>query len=45
MADISILLAFGAGVLSFVSPCVFPLYPVFLSYITGVSVSDIQNGK
>lgn len=45
MADISILLAFGAGILSFVSPCVFPLYPAFLSYITGMSVSDIQSGK
>src|SRR5699024_4911836 len=45
MADISILLAFGAGILSFVSPCVFPLYPAFLSYITGLSVSDIQRGK
>ncbi|WP_102272195.1 cytochrome c biogenesis CcdA family protein [Cytobacillus massiliigabonensis] len=44
-ADISIILAFGAGVLSFVSPCVFPLYPAFLSYITGLSVSDIQSGK
>lgn len=44
-ADISIFLVFGAGVLSFVSPCVFPLYPVFLSYITGLSISDIQNGK
>ncbi|WP_096271170.1 cytochrome c biogenesis CcdA family protein [Paucisalibacillus globulus] len=43
--DISILLAFGAGVLSFVSPCVFPLYPAFLSYITGMSVSEIQEGK
>lgn len=45
MTDISILLAFGAGILSFVSPCVFPLYPAFLSYITGVSVPDIQSGK
>lgn len=45
MADISILLAFSAGVLSFVSPCVFPLYPAFMSYITGLSVSDIQRGK
>lgn len=43
--DISIFLAFGAGVLTFVSPCVFPLYPAFLSYITGLSVSDIQSGK
>ncbi|PAV28704.1 cytochrome C biogenesis protein CcdA [Virgibacillus profundi] len=45
LTDISIFLAFGAGALSFVSPCVFPLYPVFLSYITGVSVADIQSGK
>lgn len=45
LADISIFLTFGAGVLSFVSPCVFPLYPAFLSYITGLSVSDIQSGK
>ncbi|WP_404332237.1 cytochrome c biogenesis CcdA family protein [Mesobacillus maritimus] len=43
--EISILLAFGAGLLAFVSPCVFPLYPAFLSYITGMSVSDIQSGK
>ncbi|OAK75751.1 cytochrome c biogenesis CcdA family protein [Lederbergia galactosidilytica] len=43
--DVSIFLAFGAGVLTFVSPCVFPLYPAFLSYITGISVSDIQSGK
>ncbi|WP_026907992.1 cytochrome c biogenesis CcdA family protein [Paucisalibacillus globulus] len=44
-ADISILLAFSAGILSFVSPCVFPLYPAFLSYITGMSVTEIQDGK
>ncbi|WP_164669977.1 cytochrome c biogenesis CcdA family protein [Virgibacillus doumboii] len=43
--DISIFLAFGAGALTFVSPCVFPLYPAFLSYITGLSVSEIQSGK
>lgn len=42
LTDISIFLAFGAGALSFVSPCVFPLYPVFMSYITGVSVSDTK---
>lgn len=45
MSDVTILLAFGAGILSFVSPCVFPLYPAFVSYITGVSVSEIQSGK
>lgn len=42
--DISILLALGAGILTFVSPCVFPLYPVFLSYITGLNMQEIQNG-
>ena len=44
-ADISIFLALGAGVLTFLSPCVFPLYPAFLSYITGLSVGEIQNGE
>lgn len=41
MEEVSIWLAFGAGFLSFVSPCVLPLYPVFLSYITGMSVEEI----
>lgn len=45
MADISILLAFSAGVLTFISPCVFPLYPAFLSYINGMSVAEIQTGE
>lgn len=44
-ADISIFLCFGAGLLTFLSPCVFPLYPVFLSYITGLSVEKIQKGE
>lgn len=42
MSDINLLIAFGAGVLSFVSPCVIPLYPAFLSYITGMSVEEIS---
>lgn len=43
--DISIFLSFGAGALTFLSPCVFPLYPAFLSYITGLSINEIQAGK
>ncbi|MFD3445637.1 cytochrome c biogenesis protein CcdA [Microbacteriaceae bacterium 4G12] len=42
MQDINIFLAFGAGFLSFISPCCLPLYPAFLSYITGVSVSQLK---
>ncbi len=42
MGEINIFLAFGAGFLSFVSPCVLPLFPAFLSYITGMSVSELS---
>lgn len=42
MADVNIFLAFGAGLLSFISPCCLPLYPAFLSYITGLSVDDLK---
>lgn len=36
--------AFAAGVLSFVSPCCLPIYPSFLSYVTGVSVGELEQG-
>ncbi|MFQ3543233.1 cytochrome c biogenesis CcdA family protein [Halobacillus rhizosphaerae] len=42
MTDVNIFIAFGAGFLSFISPCVLPLYPAFLSYITGMSVSELR---
>lgn len=43
MNEINIFLAFGAGFLSFISPCCLPLYPAFLSYITGMSVGEIKS--
>lgn len=36
--------AFGAGLLSFVSPCVLPLIPGYLSFISGRSLADIRAG-
>ncbi|NIK10954.1 cytochrome c biogenesis CcdA family protein [Alkalibacillus almallahensis] len=45
MTDLNIFLAFGAGILTFISPCVLPLYPVFLSYVTGMSVEELKNDK
>ncbi|MDM5316402.1 cytochrome c biogenesis protein CcdA [Fictibacillus sp. b24] len=42
MNDLNIWLAFGAGLLSFISPCCLPLYPAFLSYITGISVQELK---
>lgn len=34
--------AFVAGLLSFLSPCVFPLIPSYIMYITGISYADLQ---
>ncbi|WP_410768236.1 cytochrome c biogenesis CcdA family protein [Fontibacillus sp. BL9] len=42
MADINLWVAFGAGVASFISPCCLPLYPSYLSYITGMSVQTLK---
>jgi cytochrome c-type biogenesis protein len=36
---------FLAGVISFFSPCVLPLVPAYISYITGESVADTNNGQ
>jgi cytochrome c-type biogenesis protein len=41
--DPTIWLAFAAGLLSFISPCCLPLYPSYISYITGISVSELNN--
>ena len=43
IADISILMAFMAGVVSFLSPCVLPLIPGYVSFISGISLTEIQN--
>lgn len=40
---ISLIAAFSAGLLSFVSPCVLPLVPSYISYITGLSVEQLTN--
>ena len=42
--SVPILVAFGAGVLSFLSPCVLPLVPSYLSFVTGMSLEDLQEG-
>ena len=42
-SHITFLGAFVAGILSFLSPCVLPLIPSFITYITGLSFSDLQS--
>ena len=45
MTQVSLFAAFSAGLLSFISPCVLPLVPSYLSYITGLSVENLANVK
>lgn len=42
-SDISLLVAFGAGIISFVSPCVLPLIPMYLSFISGLSLEEMAS--
>ncbi|MGC8721717.1 MAG: cytochrome c biogenesis CcdA family protein [Caldisericaceae bacterium] len=44
MGSVSILTALFGGILSFLSPCVLPLIPAYISYISGVSLQDINEG-
>ncbi len=39
--NVSFLVAFLAGLFSFISPCVFPLIPSYLSYISGLSMDEL----
>ncbi|MCT2536765.1 cytochrome c biogenesis protein CcdA [Aquibacillus koreensis] len=45
VADLTIWIALGAGMLSFLSPCTLPIFPAYLSYITGMSVKEIQDNQ
>lgn len=42
---LSFMIAFSAGFLSFISPCVLPLVPSYLAYITGMSVDELTQEK
>jgi cytochrome c-type biogenesis protein len=44
-ADTTVIAAFAVGFVSFVSPCVLPLVPGYLSAVSGVSITDIRQGS
>ncbi len=44
MTDINLFVAFTAGGLSFLSPCVLPLIPSYLSFVSGMSLQEIREG-
>lgn len=43
--DTTVFAAFAAGFVSFVSPCVLPLVPGYLSAVSGVSIADLEDHK
>ncbi|HEX7119171.1 MAG TPA: cytochrome c biogenesis protein CcdA [Longimicrobiales bacterium] len=43
--SVSFAAAFAAGILSFLSPCVLPLVPSYLGFVTGMSLDDLTTGE
>lgn len=43
--NLSLLVAFGAGVLSFVSPCVLPMVPIYVAYLAGSSMAEASESR
>lgn len=41
----AMLVALVAGILSFLSPCVLPIVPPYLAYMSGISVSEMKTGR
>jgi cytochrome c-type biogenesis protein len=44
-ATLGVLIAFSAGLLSFLSPCVLPLIPSYVTFITGMSLEEVQRSR
>ncbi len=44
-ANLTVWIAFSAGILSFFSPCVLPLIPSYLTYITGLSFGELKDSQ
>jgi cytochrome c-type biogenesis protein len=44
-SNLYVLTAFGGGVISFLSPCVLPIVPAYLSLVTGLSVGEIEDAR
>ena len=44
VGSVSFAMAFVAGLVSFLSPCVLPLAPSYVTFVTGMSIDDLANG-
>jgi cytochrome c-type biogenesis protein len=45
MVDVNILVSALAGVGSFFSPCILPILPAFISYLSGTAINEVQNSE
>src|SRR5262245_62738875 len=45
MTDVNVFVAFAAGIFSFLSPCVLPLIPSYLSFVSGVSLEEMRSDQ
>lgn len=45
MAELTLIIAFLAGIVSFLSPCVLPLVPAFVAYLSGTAASEIKQNS
>ncbi|MDD4013411.1 MAG: cytochrome c biogenesis protein CcdA, partial [Candidatus Omnitrophica bacterium] len=43
-SNVSFGIAFAAGIFSFLSPCVLPLIPGYISFLSGVSLEELKKG-
>lgn len=43
--DLTLFVVFIEGLLSFLSPCILPLIPVYISYLAGATIDEIQNDQ
>lgn len=41
-SEVTIFISFVSGMLTFLSPCILPLFPLYITYITGKSFDDIK---
>ena len=45
MAEITVFIAFFAGLISFLSPCILPLIPAFIAYLSGTSLNEVNQNQ
>jgi cytochrome c-type biogenesis protein len=45
VVSLGVLISFTAGLLSFLSPCVLPLIPSYVTFVTGLTLEDVQHSR